>query len=129
MAATTIFYLPQLGISKGRLNLVSCSILFATIYFALLSSVGLPADSMVKNPPANAGDAGFVPGLGRSPVGNHLENEMVTHSGILAWKIPRRAEPGGLQSMESQRVGHNLSTEQQQHCSQVLTTMKLGLTL
>ena len=91
--------------------------------------MGFPADSKVKNPPANAGDAGSVPGLGRFPVGNHLEKEMVTHSSILAWKIPKAAEPGGLQSMESQRVGHNLSTKQQQHCSQVLTIMKLGLTL
>ena len=34
---------------------------------------------------------------------------MATHSGILAWKIPE--EPGGLQSMKSQRVGHDLATE------------------
>ena len=33
-----------------------------------------------------------------------LEKEMATHSSILAWKIPWREEPGGLQSMESQRV-------------------------
>ena len=32
-----------------------------------------------------------------------LEKEMVTHSSILAWKIPRREEPDGLQSMGSQR--------------------------
>ena len=36
-----------------------------------------------------------------------LEKEMATHSSILAWKIPSREEPGRLQSMESQRVGHN----------------------
>ena len=36
-----------------------------------------------------------------------LEKEMATHSSILAWKIPWREEPGGLQSMESQRVGHD----------------------
>jgi len=35
-----------------------------------------------------------------------LEEEMATHSNILAWEIPWTAEPGGLQSMESQRVGH-----------------------
>ena len=33
--------------------------------------------------------------------------EMATHSSILAWKIPWREEPGGLQSMGSQRVGHD----------------------
>ena len=36
-----------------------------------------------------------------------LEEEMATHSSILAWEIPRTEEPGGLQSMGSQRVGHN----------------------
>ena len=36
-----------------------------------------------------------------------LEKEMVTHSSILAWKIPRTEEPGGLQSMGLQRVGHD----------------------
>ena len=36
-----------------------------------------------------------------------LEKEMVTHSNILAWEIPWTEEPGGLQSVESQRVGHD----------------------
>ena len=35
-----------------------------------------------------------------------LEKEIVTHSSILAWKIPWTEEPGKLQSMASQRVGH-----------------------
>ena len=36
-----------------------------------------------------------------------LEKEMATHSSILAWEIPQTEESGGLQSMGSQRVGHN----------------------
>ena len=36
-----------------------------------------------------------------------LEKEMTTRSSILAWRSPRTEEPGGLQSMESQRVGHD----------------------
>ena len=36
-----------------------------------------------------------------------LEKEVATHSSILAWKISWTEEPGGLQSMVSQRVGHN----------------------
>ena len=36
-----------------------------------------------------------------------LEKEMATHSSILAWRIPWTEEPGRLQSMGSQRVGHN----------------------
>ena len=55
----------------------------------------------VKNLPAHAGDAGdigSIPGSGRSP----LEKEKAAHSCILAWEIPWREEPGGLQSMGSQ---------------------------
>ena len=40
---------------------------------------------------------------------------MATHSSILAWEISWTEELGGLQSRASQRVGHNLATEQQQH--------------
>ena len=36
---------------------------------------------------------------------------MAAHSSILAWRIPWTEEPDGLQSMGSQRVGHNLETE------------------
>ena len=57
---------------------------------------------MVKNPPANAGDTGLIPGW-EGP----LEKEMATHPSILAWRIPWAEEPGGLQSMGWQRVGHD----------------------
>ena len=39
-----------------------------------------------------------------------LEKEMATHSSILAWRIPWTEEPGGLQSMGLQRVGHDRAT-------------------
>ena len=60
---------------------------------------------MVKNKPANSGDSrdvGLIPGL-EDP----LEEEMATHSSILAWRIPGTEEPGGLQSMGSQSVRHD----------------------
>ena len=38
---------------------------------------------------------------------NPLEKKMATHSSILAWRIPWTEEPSGVQSMGSQRVGHN----------------------
>ena len=41
-----------------------------------------------------------------------LEKGMATHSSILAWRIPWTEEPGWLQSMGSQRVGHNQATKQ-----------------
>ena len=43
-----------------------------------------------------------------------LEKEMATQASIIAWEIPWTEEPGGLQSMRSARVGHNLATKQQQ---------------
>ena len=46
---------------------------------------------------------------------NPLEEVMATHSSILAWEIPRTMETGGLQSMGSQRVRHDLETKRQQH--------------
>ena len=60
---------------------------------------------MVKNTPANAGDAGLIPGEDRWE--DRLEEGMATHSSILAWRIPWTEEPGGLQSMGSQRIRHN----------------------
>ena len=62
----------------------------------LSSCKGFPGGSSVKNLPANAGDMGSIPGLGRSP-----EAGMATHSSILAWRIPWTGEPGGVQSMGS----------------------------
>ena len=38
---------------------------------------------------------------------NLVKEEMTTHSSILAWEVPRTEEPGGLQSMWSQRVGYD----------------------
>ena len=52
---------------------------------------------MVKNPPANVGDAIDVGGE------DALEEEMATCSSVLAWKIPWTEEPGGLQSTWSQK--------------------------
>ena len=56
--------------------------------------------------PASAGDTralGSIPGSGRS-----LEEGMAMPSSILPWEMPWTEDPGGLQSMESQRVGHDL---------------------
>ena len=57
---------------------------------------------MVKNLPA-VQETWFDPWVGKIP----LEKEMATHSSILAWKNPWMEEPGKLQSMGSQRVGHD----------------------
>ena len=57
---------------------------------------------MIKNPPAM--QETWVQSLGQD---DPLEEEMATHSSILAWRIPWTEEPGRLQSLGSQRVGHN----------------------
>ena len=64
--------------------------------------MGLPGGSDGKESACNAGDPSSIPGLGKFP-----EKEMATHSIIPAWRIPWTEEPGGLQSMGSQRVGHS----------------------
>ena len=63
---------------------------------------GFPGGSDGKASAYNAGDLGLIPGLGRSP-GEGNGNP----SSILAWKIPWMEEPGRLQAMGSQRVGHD----------------------
>ena len=57
---------------------------------------------MMKNPPAMQETQ--VQSLGQE---DSLEEGMATHSSILAWRIPWTEEPGGLQSMGSQRVRHD----------------------
>ena len=60
---------------------------------------------MVKNPPAMQKiQETWVWSMGQE---DSLEEGVATHSSILAWRIPRTEEPGGLQSMGSQRVGHD----------------------
>ena len=45
-----------------------------------------------------------------------LEKEMATHSSVLPWRIPGTGEPGGLPSMGSHKVGHNLAAAAAAHC-------------
>ena len=52
---------------------------------------GFPGGSVVKNPPANAGDMGLIPGSGRS-----LEEKMAAYSSILTCEIPGTEKPSGL---------------------------------
>ena len=92
----------------GRLHIWLYSLQKGLVVYKLAlpsvpAHVGVPGGSAVKNLPANERDPGLIPGLGRSPgEGNGyplqyscLENPM--------------EEPGGLQSLQSQRVGHDLS--------------------
>ena len=79
-----------------------CQILRSLLYH--LSHHGSPSDC--KDSACKARNQ--VQALSRE---DPLEEEMATHSSILAWEILRTAEPGELQSVGSQRVGHNWVTE------------------
>ena len=70
--------------------------------FGIANQWKFPVAQMVKNLPTMRGT--WVQSLGRE---DPLEKGMATHSSILAWRILWTEESGGLQSMGSQRVGHN----------------------
>ena len=73
----------------------------------MLLTMGFLSGSVLKNPPAIQKTQEMrVQSLGHEDL---LEEGMATHSGILAWKIPRTEEPDGLQSIGSQRVRHDWS--------------------
>ena len=67
--------------------------------------MGFPGGASIKSPPTNAGDLRDLSLLlGQE---DPLEESMATHSNILVWRVPWTEEPGGLQSMGSQRIRHD----------------------
>ena len=86
-----------INITSSFSILLSMDFQFASIN--VICYYKFPDGSVVKNPPANAGDTALILGVGRSP----LEREMVTHSSVLACEIPWTEEPGGLESIELQK--------------------------
>ena len=91
-------------------NYSTCHLLPLSVYYSLHYNRGFPGISVVKNPPAKQEMQVWSVGW-EGP----LKNEMAALSSILAWKILQTEMLGRLQSMKSQRVGHNLVTKQQQH--------------
>ena len=82
-----------------------------TLYYLCCGvGCGFPTSSDSKASACNAGD--WVWSLGQE---DPLEKEMATHSSILAWKIPWTEEPGELQCMRLQRVGHKTNTHTHTH--------------
>ena len=79
---------PRTGPGKSQIELINCRVFGST----------------VKNLPIQEKQETQVRSLGWE---DSLEEEMATHSSILAWEIPWTEEPGGLQSMRFQGVGHN----------------------
>ena len=73
------------------------------LLYILVVDVGFPSGTVVKNHlPMQETQNKWVQSLGQE---DPLEQEITTHSSILTWKIPWMEGPGGLQSMESRRVG------------------------
>ena len=83
--------------------------------------MGFPGGSVIKNLPKNppAMQEMWARFLARE---GPLEKEMATRFNSLAWEIPWTDEPGGIQYLGSQRVGHDLATKQQQ-----TIVLKLGV--
>ena len=97
-ACCSVFHLDQLGGQVAwSLDWVSFSILGPS-KSALASQVA----PVIMNPPARQEMP--AQSLGQE---DGLEEEMATHSSILAWRIPWTEEPGGVKSMRLQRVGHD----------------------
>ena len=73
-------------------------------FFFMVEYMGFPGDSMVKTPPANAGDRKRIQSL---DLAGRLGKEMATHSSIIAWEIPWTEEHGRLQSMSHKEIQLN----------------------
>ena len=99
------------GVLKSPTVIVFCpslpldSLIFGLCILVLLCyCVAFPGGSVVKNPVANAEDVGSVPGSGRFPGEGNGAN-----FSTLAWESPWTEEPGGLQTMGSQKSQMRLS--------------------
>ena len=96
--------------TQRALSRAPCAIQLVLISYLFIHSINSDGVYqmvlMVKNPPANAENwkETSVWSLGQE---DPLEDDMATHSSILAWRIPWTEEPGGLQSIALQRVKHN----------------------
>ena len=98
----------RLSVFYIYLSIYHLSLYHLSVY-TLSDLWSFPGGAVVKNPPANAGDArDEVLSLGQE---DPLEEGMTTHSSILAWETPWTEEPGRLQSMGLQRVGPDCVAE------------------
>ena len=88
------------GVTEGAKG--CCHHLLISVWKEAGTQRGFPGGSGSEESACNAEDPTLIPVLGRS-----LEKEMAIHSSILDWRIPWTEGPGGLQSMGSQRLGHN----------------------
>ena len=92
------------SVGPSGVTLCSRSGLVRDVSKSVRSKVSVPAGSLAKNPPANAGDSDSVPGSGRCPgAGN------ATHSSILSWETLWTEETARLQFMGSQKSQTRLS--------------------
>ena len=80
------------SVMHKSMALVPSASFFVVFFFNFYFILEYTGGSVVKNPLANAGDVGSIPGLG-----NPLEKAMATYSNILAWRIPWTEQPGGVQ--------------------------------
>ena len=93
--AMSVGYVTILGFIKVYIG-------FMHFFLFILYLMGLPWWLSGKESACNAGDTGLI--LGQEDA---LEEEMAIHSSILVWRGPWTEEPGGLQSIGSQKAGHD----------------------
>ena len=98
-------------VERECLNRSFCRKFLSCVYIILFKTMpmclqGFPSSSTVKNPPVIQDTETWVQYLGLEDT---MEEGMATHSSTPAWRSPWTEEPGGLQSIESQRVRHDWS--------------------
>ena len=99
---TGSYYLWALPVSGTILHTLNSFKLTSSPWRQVLLLSCFPGGSDSKESACSTGDLGSIPGSGRP-----LEKGVAAHSSILAWRIPWTEEPGGLQCMGLQRVGHD----------------------
>ena len=82
--------------------------------------MGFPNGTAIKNLPANAGNEDSIPGQEDS-----LEEEMATHSSVLAWEIPWTEEPRGLQPTGSQSQTQHPAQQSSEGLDELLNVRRL----
>ena len=100
------------GESHGQLHAITNSWTRLSDFHFHCDSLGLPGGSVVKSPPANAGDLGSMPGLGLFPP----EKEKATHFSIFAWEIPWTEESVGYSSWGCKEAGQDSAAKQGHDC-------------
>ena len=114
-SSLTIFFFSQyalLSVLQSGLFLLAHISVHWFLFFSVQSAKRSFSDgSLLKEPTCQCRRHGLIPGSGQEDA---LEVDVPTHTSVFVWEIAWAEEPGRLQSTQSQRIGRDLMTEQQQ---------------